>query len=156
STPRTVTISNGVVSGLSPGSITFTQNDTSSVHIISGDASNTYNVLDSDLFSSSDALSITGQTTETVNLGNNTNGVRSIFHHVAINNPLSFTPLNANNVADPVGRAVTISGGVISGLAPGQISYPQGDIESVPISGGTGGSTYNLFDTGLSGNRLLS
>jgi autotransporter-associated beta strand protein len=87
---------------------------------------------------------------DTVNLGNDTDGVRRILGAVTVFNRPAYTALNIDNTADPIGRDVTLrSIGVFSsltGLAPGTIKVQEQDLSALNILGGSGNNTYTIRD----------
>jgi hypothetical protein len=84
--------------------------------------------------------------TDTVNVGNSTDGVQEIFQPVNVFNPANYTTLNVDDSADPVLRYVTITVndpanptlGIIAGLAPANITFGLLDVSAVKIVEGTG------------------
>ncbi len=91
--------------------------------------------------------------TDTINIGDS-GGVQNILGNVLLENPGAFNQINVSDAGDKTARYVTLSTttdssgnnfGVLSGLAPGTISYKWADTASpISITGGSGGNTFNL------------
>jgi hypothetical protein len=154
-THNTVTIAAfpyGQIVGLAPAAIQYRYNDTSAVNLTTGTAADTVNVLAS---GASLFLNSAGGG-DAVNVGNPTNGMQSILGYLNIQNAPSFTQLTLNDSADTVGRVIThtttvISGvtfGRVTGMAPATIDYNGFDVQyPVTLLGGSGGNTFNVSAT---------
>lgn len=144
-----------VLSGLAPVQIRFDDNDTQEATIRSGSGNDTINVLRY-YAANSTANTLTINTTggdDIVNMGNTTDGVRSISAPIVVRNTPAHTTLNIANNADTTGRTVGIDFNpatelqTITGLAPAAISYRYLDIDSangVTITNGSGVDNYLL------------
>jgi hypothetical protein len=137
----------GQISGLAPALIRYEYNDTSTVAISTGVGAAAVNVL-----ATGDATSLLGHSANTiVNVGD-AGSVQNILGALTIENPPSYTTLNVDDSADPVGRTVTLSAASIiasqiSGLAPALITYRYRDTASpLTITGGSGGNTFVVSD----------
>jgi hypothetical protein len=106
---------------------------------------------------------ITGQSPgpgDLVRLGNPGNpgspGVQDIRGPVSVSHPGGFTALKVDDSGDATGRRATLavdpaSGlGTIDSLAPARISYQPSDLRDLCVTGGSGGNTFLVLDTGQS------
>jgi hypothetical protein len=137
-----------------------------SVTINSGIGNDTVNVRRASGF----FTSINGQSGhDTVNLTNN-GSMASIKSRVHVTNQNGFSTLNLDASTDGGPKNVTMdrersSTGAdfgnyeITGLAPGDISYVDGDVDFLTVKAGSGGNTFNIGDTvtalGLSGKTSV-
>jgi hypothetical protein len=109
------------------------------------------------------ALTVNGQDgADIVNVGLN-GSVQGIKGALTITNAGDFSALNVDDHLDHTGRTVTMNDfnvvttnvlnaiGTITGLAPATITYPDGGVSSVTVSGGDGGNTYIVENTAAIG-----
>jgi len=96
----------------------------------------------------------TGSTTDTINLGNSTNGMQDIGGDVTLLNNPSFNNIFMNDGASPFARnftqdTVIIGGdsyGQVTGLAAGTIRYKYNDTSTVTITAGSAVDTANIIN----------
>ena len=144
-----------VLSGLAPATIRWDDNDTQEVTIRSGTGVDTISVARyyaANTTANTLTLNSAGGN-DIVNLGNTTDGVRSISAPILVRNTPAFTTLNISNNFDSVGRTVGIDFNpatelqTIIGLAAAPISYRYLDIDAgngVSITNGSGVDNYLL------------
>ena len=117
----------------------------SSITLNTDGAGSTVNVYNT---SAAAPLTIYGHATDTVNVGNASNGVRGINGNVTVNNPPSFTTLNIDDGADPIARTAFVDksgiNGYLIGMAPAVIYWNTNDIASVNIKSGYGADTIGI------------
>jgi hypothetical protein len=142
-----------VLTGLAPATIRFDDGDLQEVTIRSGSGNDTINVARYNAANPS-ANTLTINTTggdDIVNLGNNTDGVRSITAPIVVRNTPAHSTLNIANNFDSIGRTVGIDFNpatelqTITGLAAAPISYRYLDIDAangVTITNGGGVDNY--------------
>jgi hypothetical protein len=80
---------------------------------------------------------------DVVNLGN-AGSVQGIASPVTILNNPSRDHVNIDDSADGGNRAVTISGGGVTGIAPGAINFTSFSVSTLSVTGGTGNDTFTL------------
>jgi hypothetical protein len=153
---HTVTVTNGGITGLAPGTISYTQNDLAAVNITGSQGGSTYNVLSTpfsqdlnDLQRMDLVTSISGRGPDTVNVGN-AGSLAGIVGDLVVSDPPDFTTLNVDDSADTAGHTVTVTNGGITGLAPGFIGYTQNDLRALNITGSKGGSSYYVLSAPFS------
>lgn len=160
------------LTGLAPAVIRFDPIDIRDVTIIAGAANDALNLL---RYNSAGVLTInsSGSSSDTINIGNTTDGVRSIFSSVVVRNSPAFSTVNVNSNFDAVARTITVDYDSVSdlqsiyGIAPAPISWDPGDISSsggVNIVTGSGRDTVsvlanertlNLSTPGSSGEEVV-
>ncbi len=170
-TARTVTMTNGSVSGLGGGSGVIEWTPTSSatggviyLEVDSGSGGNTFNIQDTSSFYLETLLD-PGTGTDTVNIYGTTGGLdiynpgtdstwvglgsmANINGWVNAYGPGS-TKLYLDDLNDTIARTVTMTNGSLSGLGAGT-----GTIEWTPSSTATGGVVYLEVDSGSGGNTF--
>jgi hypothetical protein len=130
---------NGESASFDPGQIT-------AIDVYPYGGSNTVNVYNTKV-----PVNIQGLGSDTVNVGNSTHGVQGITADVTVTNPPSYTTLNINDGADPVGRTATVTSSSVSGLAPATIHYHQLDLNALNVTGGSGRNTFTVTSTPSNG-----
>lgn len=140
------------LTGLAPATIRFDDIDIQEVTLKSGGAADTVTVA---RYSAVGGLVLNSAGgADTVNLGNSTDGVLSIFAPVTVRNTPAFSTLNLNNNFDTTARFVTIdyNEGLdlqsISGLGPATHFWDPGDISTsggVNITTGSGRDTVSVL-----------
>jgi hypothetical protein len=101
--------------------------------------------------STSGALNVNGQDGfDTVKVGVN-GSAQGIKGALTVTNAGDFSALNVDDHLDHTARVVTMNVvnrlGTITGLAPATITYTDGDVSSVTVSGGSGGNTFIVENT---------
>ena len=153
---RTVTLSTVSLGDGSYGRVSFggvpiqyKYADTSSFTLQTGTGGAAVNVLATQV--DTNLVGWSGNTT--VNVGN-AGRLTDILGAISISNPPSFTTVNVDDSADPVGRTVTLDtftsgsgtfGRVSFGGVP--IYYKYADTRSVTVTGGTGSDTFRVLDS---------
>jgi len=121
--------------------------DTEAQTLITGTAADTVNVTST--FTGQPVYLNSAGGADVVNIGNSSNGVRSINAPVEVNNSPSFSVVNINNGADTLARSVFAQTqgafGIIGGLAPFLISYRYADVSAVNVTLGTGSDTVSIL-----------
>lgn len=159
------------LTGLAPATLRWDDSDTYTTEIRTGNASDTLTVA---RYHASGGLTLNSAGgADTVNLGNGTDGVRSITASIIVRNTPNFSTLNINNNFDTVARAITVdydSGAdleTLSGVAPANLYWDPGDISSangVNLTTGSGRDTItvlanertlNLSTPGASGEEVV-
>jgi hypothetical protein len=170
----------GSITGMAPAAIHYQLSDTAGQIVVKGGPAtgNIYTVAGGASFqtiylnagagadvinvlATSGILNIDGGGNNTVIIGNGSLG--------AINGPVNVSDtggaaqLIVNDLSDPAGHTVSVYDGSLSGLAPAAISWTptatgNGGVTGLTIDGGTGSSTYNVFNTsnfGPTGSTVL-
>ncbi|MGD0461178.1 MAG: LEPR-XLL domain-containing protein [Tepidisphaeraceae bacterium] len=141
---NTVTVTN--LSSLASASLSFDGNGNGGV--APGD---TFNIQ-----STNDLIAIdqTGPAAvhDTFNLGNTADGVQSILAPVSLQDTSGAADVTIDDSADANDQTFTLAGGpsvsTISHLAPGLISYANGEISSLTINGGNGNDDFTVDFSG--------
>lgn len=96
-------------------------------------------------------------TTDVITIGSG-GSVQSILGTLNIQNTFGFSNVTLDNSADTIARTVTVSSSQITGLAPGAINFTAFSIDTLKISGGSGGNTYNVNGSpqGPPGNTTIN
>ncbi|HET6246254.1 MAG TPA: hypothetical protein VFE47_01020 [Tepidisphaeraceae bacterium] len=96
-----------------------------------------------------DTLDINGQGgSDTVTIGGVANvGMQEIQGAVNVSNTLGLTSLILDDSQDTSGKFATLTAASLTGLCPGFISWVATDIDSLRVSGGTGGNTFVVTST---------
>jgi hypothetical protein len=142
----------GSITGLAPSAINYKYFNTSGVSVTTGTAADTLNVLATGVPTS---LS-TSDSGDTINVGN-AGSVQGILGALSIQNPISVSTLNVNDLAEATARTVTLSTfasgganwGSITGLAPSEIDYKYSDTFGVNITTGSAADIVNVLGTGV-------
>ena len=137
---RSVTLSATNITGIAQAPISWNAADISAIGLLMGTGADTLNVL-------STQASVTIQGTDghdTVTLGNG-GSVQGIQGPVDVHNFLSRTALIINDSTDATGRTATYTKTGITGLAPGAITWPQNDVNSVTLNMGVGQDTVKVY-----------
>jgi len=106
-----------------------------------------------------------GAGADTINVGA-AGSVQNINAYLSIDNPSASDTININDSADTAARTVTMSSYTptgdtkfisLTGLAPAEIDYEASDTQYANITSGSGGDTFNVYDTAWanSGNTVL-
>jgi hypothetical protein len=131
------------ITGLAPADIIY---DVSTVTISTGIGSNVVNVLSTP--SGLRTRLIGHSPTTTVNVGNSTDGVQEIRGSLEIRDTAGLAVLVVDDSANTMGRTATLSVngafGVISGLAPANITYLTAEVGWLVVNGGRGGNVFNV------------
>jgi hypothetical protein len=151
---RTVTLTSGSVSGMSPADIDYGLNALANLNVNGGTGSNIFSVRSTPapIFIRFVGIAFTNTTincsgADTVNVGD-ANGVQDVQGSLTINSTLTdFVNLNLNDQADTVGRMVTLTSGSVSGLAPADIDYSVNALANLNVNGGTGANTFKVQST---------
>jgi hypothetical protein len=93
---------------------------------------------------------------DTIEVGDNDQGVQDIRATLSIQNPPNFDTIIVNDAVDTVARIATLSTfavgsvpfGSITGLAPATINYKYADTAGVTVETGLGSDTINVLATG--------
>ena len=80
----------------------------------------------------------------------NAGSVQAIQGTLDVSDDALFNDLTIDDSADTAGRTATLSRGSISGLAPATITWSVFDMGTLTVNGGSGGNTFNVFETVLS------
>jgi hypothetical protein len=154
----------GTVTGLAPGTITFTPDQTTGLTIDGGSGGNTFGVEGIDPVgtttlntgtgadvvavgsTSGGTLDVNGQAgDDTVTIGDAADGgVQLIAGTTDITNASGSTAVILDDTADTTGQNATVSGSGVTGLAPGTIEYTPGQVTNVNIDGGSGADTFDV------------
>jgi hypothetical protein len=170
---RTVTLSRDEATGLAPATLSWTPTSTStggvtSLAVYGGSGGNTFNVQDTPYLYSNTYLS-TGSGNDTVNVYatlsplyvNNPGGLDDVYVGLgSLTNIYGLvdvvgagaTNLFPNDSSDTTGRTVSLYNGYLTGLAPANIywtptSSASGGVIGVHVWGGSGGNTFNIYNT---------
>lgn len=158
------------LTNLAPAVIRWDDGDTYTTEIRTGGAADTLNVA---RYHASGGLVLNSAgDQDTVNLGNNTDGVRSLTASVIVRNSPSYTTLNINGNFDNVARSMIIDYDPVgdleslAGMAPANLYWDPGDIwpsAGVSITTGSGADsiavlanerTLNLATVGTPGENV--
>jgi hypothetical protein len=92
---------------------------------------------------------------DVVALGDSSNSTAGLTGPVTLTNPSGFLQVSVSDGADAVSRAVTISAGGITGLAPAALNFSAASVNALTVNGGTAASTYTITDTPASQSTTL-
>jgi hypothetical protein len=149
--PRSVTMSvsppTGLISGLAPAPINYSTNDLNALNIVTGTGGTTFFIL-----STARGIPVTLNSCgamDTVNVGNEFNGMQDILGPLNINNTPSFSAVTFDDCADPFARNVFMvrtgaNTDTVTGLAPATITLTVSDVSSLTVISGTGGDTFHF------------
>jgi hypothetical protein len=160
----------GLVAGLSPATISYTDIDLSGLTVKGGSGGNTFTVngtpgginttLDSGTGAdtvnvkaagSAGTLDIHGQAgADTVTLGGSTSaplGMQGLAGTINVDNAIGFTGLTLDNSQDTTAQTATITASSVTGLAPATINYTAADLSGLTVKGGSGGNTFTVSGT---------
>jgi Ca2+-binding RTX toxin-like protein len=126
------------------------------VTINSGDGNDTVNVR-----GTTSALNINGNSgNDTVNIGSmapsSSGTLTGITGPISVANSSGTTTLNIDDTGYTAARTATITGNSITGLAPAAINYTAGQVSALQISGGRGGNTFTVQNTGSGTSTTLN
>ena len=76
--------------------------------------------------------------------GSTTKGAQGVKAAVTVNNLHGSTVLNVDDSADLIGQTATISGNMITGLAPGSVTYGGAKLLALNVKGGEGGNAFTV------------
>jgi hypothetical protein len=154
-TGQTVAITNSSITGTWSAPINYVGGEVSSLTVLGGSGSNTFNVQST---ASGTPVGLNaGSGADVVSVGNGADGVQDVQADLALEGPA--ITLTVDDSADGTGRTATLDTftpggetlpfGRISGLAPAVISYELADVASpITINGGSGGNTFAILSTG--------
>lgn len=142
-TGRTATYTSTDVTGLAPGSITWTASDISSITLTNGSGADTVNIL-----STAKPLTVDGTNGfDTVTIGD-VNGVQDILSTIYVHNPVGYTALNINDSPDTTARTATYTSTGVTGVAPVAITWSLFDINAVNLTMGSATDTVYVQSNG--------
>jgi len=85
---------------------------------------------------------------DVLQLGNTTNGMQGIGSQVTINDSAGGWNVTAADTADTTARTATLSDGLLTGLAPGDIKWTDGQVKNIEIdTSAAGGNTLSVLQT---------
>jgi hypothetical protein len=168
---RSATISSGGITGLAPAAINFTSYSVSNLTVTGGTGANTFTVTGTpaatlttihpggatfpmvevvNVRATTLPLRVVGDTPayDVVNVGD-AGSVQNIRGAVTVTSAVGRSQLNADDSADPAGRAVTVSDSALVGLAPAPLYYPGDCMDLLTAWGGRGVNTFTVTNTPL-------
>jgi hypothetical protein len=158
------------LTGLTPFPINWVERDLNNLGLTAGAFGNTFTVTGTPfgaitrLFTGtgSDSVSVSATANrleihgqngrDQVNLGNANSGVQAIRGPVLVDNDKNYTALTIDDSADTTARNATLGPTMLTGLAPGDISWVETGLNSLIINGatvnaGAVGNTWTIFNT---------
>jgi Ca2+-binding RTX toxin-like protein len=131
-TGRTATVGAGALTGLAPGTISYS--GLSALTVDGGTGTNAFSVTGTPF-----ATTLNGGTgNDTVTIGT----LQNIRGGVAVTSASGTMALTVNDGGDPTGCAVGLAAGALTGLPGGTYSYS--GLRSLTVDGGTGGNTFTV------------
>jgi hypothetical protein len=145
---KTVTITEGSVTGLAAAAIDYSLATSSTLSIFEGPSGNTVTVKGTPV---GVAVSVKGGGKLDLVTVSSASSVQDILGPLTLSNPGGATNLTVDDSADLAAKTVTldVAGGVgtITGLAPTVINYQAKDISVLTVSGGRGGNSVTINGT---------
>ncbi len=145
--PPPVVIDSNRVSGMTPMDVDFTPNELTALTV----STDNHRV---DIRGTPNQGAVGSVVTSLINfhgaitVGDGAGRLSRVQGALHITNPSGpISSLIVDGSAEPGKQSVTISPGVISGLAPAKITYPALDVTVVHLMGGTGGNTFHVVGT---------
>jgi acrosin len=157
-TARTANLGAGVLAGLAPAAISYS--NLSSLTVDGGTGGNSFTVSGTPapttlntgtgndtvtVQATSQTLAVNGESgSDTVTVGN-AGSVQNMTAAVTVTNTAGATALTVDDSADGTARSATLGAASLTGLAPAAINYAS--LSSLTVNGGTGGNTFTITGT---------
>ena len=141
-TERTATIASNSITGLAPGTISWSSSGVINVPVpvIMGSGDDTLNVQSTDR-----PVIVQGSSgSDTVNIGNG-GSAQGILGAVDVSNYSSRTSVNIDDSADSNGRTATYTKTGVTGLTPAAITWAENDVSAVTLDMGVGSDTVKVL-----------
>ena len=143
----TIVIDSDHVSGLTPGDILYGADELTSLTVTTPAGGRFVNVVGTPNRGAvgSTQTSLIGHGLDSINVGGPS--LSRVQGTLNITNQTSRSSLIVDGSGDPAKQVATISLGLIRGLAPADITYDVGDVNTIDLRGGTGGNRFHVVAT---------